>query len=344
MELALGRDREIEAHLKALGWIDGDEQLVALAPAGEGNMNRTLRVSLARIGSRQPGRSVILKQAVPYVARYPHIPAPVERLEVERAFYGIVSRSAALAVRVPGVLGADMSNHLLCLEDLGEAADFTSLYQTAGDAAQRGAVRGGQLTALVYWLWKLHALDLGSDTPGCLENRAMRRLNHAHIFEIPFANDNGVALSPVLSSLQAEFATDAALRQQAAALGRIYLGEQHHESTAALLHGDYYPGSWLHHPSRGVMVIDPEFAFVGPPEFDVGVLFAHLLMAGYPQGDIMGLLQSYVRPAGFNPALAMGFAGMEVIRRLLGVAQLPLAATDDVRTQWLQAARQMVAP
>jgi 5-methylthioribose kinase len=303
-------------------------------------MNRTLRAVVR--SSDRPQRTLILKQAVPYVARYPHIPAPVERLTVEHAFYAIIARSPALALRTPEVLGADLPNHLLGLEDLGEAADFTHIYQNPSDAAGRGAGRSGAFTALVYWLWKLHALDLGADVPACLENQAMRQLNHAHIFEIPFDPANGVDLSPALSALQAELAADDPLRQRAAALGRIYLGEQRHDSAPALLHGDYYPGSWLHHPAQGVMIIDPEFAFVGAPEFDVGVLTAHLLMAGHPQGDIMGLLQSYVRPTGFSPGLAMGFAGMEVIRRLLGVAQLPLTATDDTRSQWLQTARQMV--
>lgn len=340
IDLEVGNDRAIDAHLKSLGWIGSDEQLVSLAPAGVGNMNRTLRAAVRSSG--RPQRTLILKQAVPYVARYPHIPAPVERLAVEHAFYAIVARSAALALRTPEVLGADLPNHLLCLEDLGEAADFTHLYQTPSGAAGRGPGRGGAFTALVYWLWKLHALDLGPDAPACLENRAMRRLNHAHIFEIPFDPGNGVNLSPALAALQADLAADEVLRQRAELLGRIYLGEQRHESAAALLHGDYYPGSWLHHSARGVMIIDPEFAFIGAPEFDVGVLTAHLLMAGHPQGDIMGLLQSYVRPVGFSLGLAMGFAGMEMIRRLLGVAQLPLAASDDTRSQWLQAARQMV--
>jgi 5-methylthioribose kinase len=330
-----GREREVESHLQALGWIDDGDRILTLAPAGAGNMNRTLRARLTH-------GSLILKQAVPYVARYPHIPAPVERLAVEEAFYRTIAPSAALSVRTPRLLGVDLQNHLLCLEDLGEAADFTWVYGRPADGTDRGPAYGGQLTALVYWLWKLHALAVGDDAAARLENHAMRALNHAHIFEIPFDSD-GVSLSPAMAALRSELATDGSVRRRAEALGRIYLGERPHDSEKVLLHGDFYPGSWLEHATRGVMIIDPEFAFVGAPEFDVGVFAAHLLMAGHEQGDVMRLLQGYVRPAGFSYSLAMGFAGMEIIRRLLGVAQLPLTAGDDTRHRWLEAARLMVA-
>jgi 5-methylthioribose kinase len=238
------------------------------------------------------------------------------------------------------LLGSDPAHHLLCLEDLGEGADFTWLYREPASSAARSGY-GGSLMALVYWLWNLHALDV-QDAPASLRNHAMRALNHAHIFEIPFDPGYDVPLAPELATARAEFAADSALRAQAERLGRIYLGEHEHVSRPALLHGDFYPGSWLSQETRGVMVIDPEFAFVGAPEFDVGVFAAHLLMTGYDQGDVMRLLQGYVRPAGFSYPLAMGFAGIEIIRRLLGVAQLPLTADVATRSAWLRTARRMV--
>jgi 5-methylthioribose kinase len=340
MELVPERRAEVEGRLRTLGWIAPDEPLRALAPAGAGNMNRTLRAEL-------PARTLILKQAVPFVAKFPEIAAPVERLDVEAAFYRLIAGSAALAMRTPRVLGQDPAEHLLWLEDLGNAGDLTWIY--AGQAAiePRRAELRGQLTALWYWLWKLHALDpehaAGPDgVPRVLENRAMRALNHAHIFEIPFDTDNGVALAEPLRAQQAELAADRGLRERAAALGNLYLGSASHASRPALLHGDYYPGSWLAHPRMGVMVIDPEFAFVGPPEFDVGVLLAHLVLAGYGPFEAAVQLRSYVTPPGFEQPLAFAFAGIEIIRRLLGVAQLPLAAGTEARVAWLEAARQLM--
>jgi 5-methylthioribose kinase len=65
-------------------------------------------------------------------------------------------------------------------------------------------------------------------------------------------------------------------------------------------------------------------------------------MTRHNQEDVMRLLQNYVTPAGFSYPVAMGFAGMEIIRRLLGVAQLPLAADVATRSAWLRTARRMV--
>jgi len=344
MDLTVGHRAEIEARLHELRWIEPGERIAALAPPGAGNMNRTLRIELQ-------SRTLILKQAVPFVAKYPQIPAPVERLETEIAFYRLIARHGALAVRTPRVLGQDPANHLVCLEDLGMGGDFTWLYlDAAGTDPRRGALRG-RLTALFYWLWKLHALDVGhlASEPGAAEglppvlrNHAMRALNHAHIFEIPFDTGNGVELGAPLARLQTKLAGDVLLRARAAALGRIYLGTAAHDSRNALLHGDFYPGSWLSHPRMGVMVIDPEFAFVGAPEFDVGVLLAHLTMAGFGQFETGMQLRSYMTPPGFNTPLPLAFAGMEIIRRLLGVAQLPLVAPPETRAAWLEAARALV--
>ena len=104
----------VSDHIRTLGWITADETITGLASAGEGNMNRTLR---AMVGSR----SIILKQSVPFVARYPEIPAPIDRIDIEARFYHAIAADPELAMRVPDVIGYDPSNHLLCLEDLGAA-------------------------------------------------------------------------------------------------------------------------------------------------------------------------------------------------------------------------------
>ena len=345
MDLLPENRPKVEAHLRAQGWLAPEEPLLSLAPAGDGNMNRTLR-------AETPVRTFILKQAVPFVARYPDIAAPASRLEVESAFYASVSSCPALAMRTPRILGEDRSNHLLCMTDLGPGPDLSSLYRDESKSTVRTGSNGAQLTAVVYWLWKLHAHGIGigigiggstqAATTSVPENREMRELNHAHIFGIPLQVNNGVELSSALQQIQRAYAKDSELKERARALGALYLGEADHASATTLLHGNYYPGSWLKHESMGVMIIDPEFAFPGPPEFDVGVLMAHLTMAGLAQAEVMMLMRSYVTPPGFSYPLALAFAGIEIIRRLLGAAQLPLKADEDTKSRWLQTARSMV--
>ncbi|MFP6814318.1 MAG: phosphotransferase [Pseudomonadales bacterium] len=330
--LAEDQDRICD-HIRTLGWIGADETITGLASAGEGNMNRTLRAMMA-------SRSIILKQSVPFVARYPEIPAPVDRIDIEARFYHAIAADPELAMRVPDVIGYDPGNHLMCLEDLGVAEDFTYLYERRSvDAPQTQQ----QLRALIGWLSRLHALPVSPEQlPDGLDNVAMRELNHAHIFEIPLDAYNPISLSPGLTHTAIEYANDAALRDSASRLGELYLGRTAVESGEVLLHGDFYPGSWLQHSTMGATIIDPEFAFLGPPEFDVGVLLAHLTLCGYRQPQQTSLLDSYSTPPGFNRDLAAQFSGIEIIRRLLGVAQLPLSADDSTRIHWLASARELV--
>jgi 5-methylthioribose kinase len=281
---------------------------------------------------------VILKQSVPYVAKYPSIAAPIERIAVEAAFYEATAAAPELARRMPAVLGYDPDNRLLALQDLGAANDLTGCY------SDPTAITPPQRAALLDWLGLLHTRRIDPHTHPILENRAMRDLNHAHIFEVPLRADNGVdldAITPGLAAVARELRHDEALGTRLRELGDIYLGRTAHDSTPALLHGDYYPGSWLA-ARDGVYVIDPEFAFIGAAEFDVGVLIAHFTFARISQDELMAALAHYRAPDGFSLPLALAFAGAEVIRRLLGVAQLPLDADLPLKAAWLTAACKFV--
>ncbi|MCZ6853216.1 MAG: phosphotransferase [Gammaproteobacteria bacterium] len=332
MDLVVDNRDGISAHLLSLGWISRAERIETITSAGAGNMNRTLRVTL-------DSRSIVLKQSVPFVAKYPDIRAPVGRIGIEEEFYRAIADQSELSQYTPEVLGFDPTNNLLCLEDLGHSLDFTDLYDQS--ASKNGSTENSEeLANLVSWLSKLHALpNLDARLPRGLENFAMRELNHAHIFEIPLTPDNGLLLDAGLQPVAEQFADDEVLREHANQLGQIYLGRKDHDSEKVLLHGDFYPGSWLKHPSVGIKVIDPEFAFLGPPEFDIGVLLAHLTLCGYEHSWQTKLLDNYATSTGFSYPLVNAFAGIEVIRRLLGVAQLPLSASIETKVDWLHWAR-----
>lgn len=320
MQLLPDQTPVVEAHLLRLGWMREGERLAALSSPGDGNMNRVLRADLGE-------RSLILKQSVPFVARYPDIAAPVERLDVEAAFYRATEADETLRAQMPAMRGYDPDNHLLCFEDLGMSADCTDVYSSDAPLPT---------TELLGWLSHLHQLKPVADP--VFENRAMRTLNHAHIFEIPLQAADGPGLPPALDDVRRRFSNDAPLCRQAADLGRLYLGTRP-AGRPVLLHGDFYPGSWLRREDAPVAVIDPEFAFLGPAEFDVGVFMGHLTLAGWPVEEIPALLEAYSASADFSMALTQRFAGMEIIRRLLGVAQLPLAADISTRCRLLERAR-----
>jgi 5-methylthioribose kinase len=174
------------------------------------------------------------------------------------------------------------------------------------------------LTAAIDFLRVLHDLPL-STFP---QNLAMRKLNHEHIFHFPFASDNGLDLNAIqkgLLEIAIPFRQNSILKNKISKIGDIYLAQGR-----SLLHGDFYPGSWLN-TEDGLKIIDPEFAFHGPPEFDLGVMMAHMLLAQQNKRTLKRLWKLYQAPANFDTGLLSSFAGIEIMRRLIGIAQLPLS-------------------
>lgn len=297
-------------------WLEPGERVKNVSKAGEGNMNVVLR-------ARTNKRSLIVKQSRPYVQKYPDIAAPLDRIHTEERFYRAVSGSG-IEAHLPRLLGFDPAEHLLLLEDLGQAEDMTFLYGTR-------SIEPETLDTLVAVLGRIHATPAPADFP---DNLALRGLNHQHIFVLPFLEHNGFALDsiqPGLEELAAPFKADAGLKATVAALGERYLG-----AGTVLLHGDYYPGSWLQ-ASGEVYVIDPEFSFAGFAEFDLGVMAAHLLMATGEPEIVNRVLERYPGPA--NRELTLQVAGTEIVRRLIGLAQLPLERSLEEKAYLLRLAR-----
>lgn len=317
----------IEHYVVARGLIAEDAGPIAVTRAGAGNMNLALRVTPAL------GQPFILKQGRPWVEKYPLIAAPAERTLVEAAFYAAVQADAAVAARMPAVLQLDADNRVLALEDLGAGGDFTPMYAGA-------VLPAATLAELLEWLERLASIAVAAEPRALLANRTMRALNHEHMFRFPLAADNGLdldAITPGLRQAADELGADREYRAAVETLERRYLADGR-----TLVHGDYFPGSWMK-GERGVRVIDPEFGFLGEPEFDCGILAGHLLLAASASaGGLLDQVKACVRARRLDADLVAGYAGVEVMRRLIGVAQLPLACGIARKRALLQHSRRLV--
>lgn len=326
--LSLDDRAGLTAYLRQRGWLAEDELIESLAPAGDGNMNCTIRVVTS-------ARRLVVKQGRPWVERYPDIPAPPGRTLAEAAFYQVVAAVPAVANRMPPLRGIDVEHCVLAMSDCVGFADVTGVYEGA-------RLEPAVAEALLGYLAALHRVPVSDPTTLPFANDAMRTLNHAYIFALPLILDAATAarlehLTPGLARPAALLATDAALVAAVGRLGDRYLVGP----PRALVHGDFFPGSWL---ARGteVMVIDPEFCFAGAPEFDYGVMAAHLVLA-----DQGASLERRVAQAaageGLDVSLVAGFAGVEVLRRVIGVAQLPrLARSLAAKTALLARSRRLI--
>lgn len=305
--------------------LDDGERVVAVERAGEGNMNCTVR-------ARTSLRSLVVKQARPWVEKYPQFAAPRDRALREIEFYRMIASRPDLASRMPRLVHADPENRILVLEDLGKEGDYSDLYGGRPLAA-------GEATALADWLGRLHQAFQGEGSAHDLCNREMRSLNSGHIFFIPLEEANGLdleAITPGLAQPARRLKEDRTFVGAVHELAELYLADG-----PCLLHGDFFPGSFLRTAS-GPAVIDPEFAFFGRPEWDPAVFVAHLLLAGQTREAMECFLTAYRPPAGFDETLLLRFAGVEVMRRLIGYAQLPLQTDLAGKRSLLRLARELV--
>ena len=285
-------------------------------------MNLTLRL-------KTETRSFILKQARPWVEKYPHIPAPDSRALVEIAFYETATTRTTLRDAMPQLLASDPDARVLVLEDLGEARDFTSLY--SGERLSEA-----DLDALVSYLVALHVR--WKELSKIFANREMHVLNHEHIFRLPLQPNNGIDLDVFTDGLQAAselLKRDSTYVERVTELGELYLSDGE-----ILVHGDYFPGSWLR-TADGVRIIDPEFCFMGMAACDVGGMLGHLYLASQPEKLVDRVLSSYGADAS-TQALSRQFAGVEIMRRLIGVAQLSLGYGIDKKRKLLELSQELV--
>ncbi len=320
--LSLDDPDGIEDCLVHQALLDHGEHVVSVRKAGEGNMNLTLLVETDR-------RRFVLKQARPWVEKYDHIPAPWDRILFEQRYYARVAEIPDVADQSPQIIAVDPGARTIVMEYLQGARDFIGMYE--GEP-----VSAAELTTLARYLSSLH-----NATRGCfhesLSNRDMRALNFEHIFVIPLSEDAGLELDgfePGLDAAVARLKRDDDLKRNVADAGKRYLADG-----PCLLHGDFFPGSWMR-TSQGIVIIDPEFCFFGDPEFDVGVTIAHLAMGRRPREDTRRILDDY--DGVLDPVLLAHYAGIEIMRRLAGVAQLPIPPSVDFRASLLMRARQAV--
>lgn len=301
-----------ETVLQQKGWLPSGVRVETADIAGAGNMNLVERVRLDN------GGSFILKRARPWVEKFPDIPAPVERAGFEAAFYHSV-RGTPAGQLMPQHLQYDEVDSLNLLQDLGEGNDGMFVY--GGEI-----LPGDDLDALARWVASLHAIKVTSPMRQEFENMAMRRLNALHIFDFPLDPQNGFVLdeiTPGLQRLADQLKSDNAYKACVQRAKTRYLDAEG-KPNDVLLHGDFYPGSWLA-TDDGLYIIDPEFCWIGPAEWDIGVLLAHLRLSQQP----LEYDQCFINRYGYDldEVLLKQITGVEIMRRLIGVAQLPLALT-----------------
>ena len=135
------------SYLKGNGMLLSGEEVIDSYQAGKGNMNVTLKIKTNK-------RIFVLKQSRPFVVKFPEVPAPLDRIEIEFKFYNEINKDNLLACFSPAVLGFDKNAWLLAIEHLDKGGDYLWLYEN------KNSLNREVIDLLLTYLKKLHQLPV----------------------------------------------------------------------------------------------------------------------------------------------------------------------------------------
>ena len=302
---------------------------------GDGNLNTVYRVSDAT----RPERSLILKHAPPYIKVLgPDYPLSPERLTYESRALAVYNRLVPGAVPARYSFDADIA--IIAMEDLRDAHVLRDdLIAGTVDIAIPEQI--GRFMAAVHS--QTHVANFDCETVAHYKqqfaNTTMQAITADYVFTFPYTEHETNFWTPGLVPDVQRLKADTDFLQRAAQLKQVFLTAQQ-----GVTHGDLHTGSVLVQGDTA-KVIDAEFAFYGPIGFDLGLYWANYLLSYFShQGAVR--VQSALKTAivqtwhaytaefkTVNADLkaetlqnvfsdAIGFAGMEMLRRLIGAAHV----------------------
>ncbi len=326
-------DSNLADYLHRVGLLQHTER-ARIEPVGEGNINFVRRVRVA------DGESWVVKQARPQLERFPEYRVSTERIVFEHRYGEVVAELAPDVVGLlPRALHFDAEARVLVMEDLGDAPSLA-------DELLDGRVEPALLRELGHFLGRVHAATAphAATLGPRFANDEMRRLHGEHIFSLPF-EPNDFPISADLRALGNKLLDESGGRERIRSLR-----ERYYQASEALVHADVQ-GSNLLIQGNLPRLLDAEIAHVGDPAFDLGSALAHLNFhiarepgrLAYHQAQA-ALLRGYEEGGGEGDYQyrAMGYAGVEMLRRTLGAARLPFLAEPATAVATLQHATKLL--
>ncbi len=317
---------------------------------GDGNLNLIFRMR-----GEQHDRSVIIKQALPYVRLVGESwPLSPDRARIESNALAVYARLCPDLV--PRVYHYDPALYLTVMQDLHDAIIMRKGL-IAGRRYPNFAAQIGEFMARTLFSTSDLALDSATKKQEVARflNPELCKLTEDVIFSEPYQ-----AGAPNNRNNRLIDADAAALRANADVVREVrWLKWAFMTRAEALVHGDLHTGSIMV-TEQHTWVIDPEFAYYGPIGFDVGAVIgnlalsyaSHLAHSPAPQqraeyqeyllGTIRAVWQIFaerfdtlwhehdaVAPADFRRSFLLellrdsaGFAACKMIRRVLGIAHV----------------------
>jgi 5-methylthioribose kinase len=234
---------------------------------GDGNLNLVFRITEA-----STGKSIILKQALPYAKVVGESwPLTLDRARIESE--ALIIEEGLVPDLVPHVYAYDAELALTVMEDLSDHVIM-----------RRGLIEGNQYPLFAEHIGRFLAntlfftSDLGKNQQekklqlGRFINPELCKITEDLIFDDPYRDAETNNIEATIRDAAEQLWADSELHLEVAILRNKFLTQ-----AQALLHGDLHTGSIFIKPDS-TKVIDPEFAYYGPMGFDIGAVLANLLL------------------------------------------------------------------
>lgn len=234
---------------------------------GDGNLNLVFRITEAATG-----KSIILKQALPYAKVVGESwPLTLDRARIESE--ALIIEEGLVPDLVPHVYAYDADLALTVMEDLSDHVIM-----------RRGLIEGNQYPLFAEHIGRFLAntlfftSDLGKNQQekkiqlGRFINPELCKITEDLIFDDPYRDAETNNFEAAIRDAAEQLWADNELHFEVAILRNKFLTD-----AQALLHGDLHTGSIFIKPDS-TKVIDPEFAYYGPMGFDIGAVLANLLL------------------------------------------------------------------
>ncbi len=320
--------RELTDYLVDQKWISSGEEVVLSEQLTQGNMNLCLRITT-------PKQKLVIKQGRAWVEKYPHIPAPVGRTTTEALFYQSLSDVALLAASMPQFIGVDHELQVMATAFIENSMDGNFVYsqESGANFFKKWS------TDLLEFLRHLSNLPTGNFKHQ-FDNIELKRLNAFHMYDYPFQKAQIDKATQDFNLDLTWMMTDKSLQQ------RKKLSEDYLSPGRFLIHGDFYPGSFLIQKTENrekIFVFDPEFCTIGRREFDVGVLMAHMILAKAEPSEILIELKKNKYCVDLDFDSIKNIAAYEILRRILGVAQVLHDGSPEKKKNFIVIAKNILS-
>ncbi|MBC6935850.1 MAG: S-methyl-5-thioribose kinase [Chloroflexi bacterium] len=236
---------------------------------GDGNLNLVFKVW----AKNDPSRTVVLKQALPYLRLVGDSwPLPTDRARIEAEALKIEYRLCPQ--HTPRVYFYDPDMYLTAMQNLNNHIIM-----------RKGLIQGIKYPAFAEHIGLFLARTLAYTSDLVLDFRTKKlevarftnpelcKITEDLVFTEPYRKTERNRYHPEIEPQVLALQADDSLRTQVAQMKEKFMTH-----AQALIHGDLHTGSIMINQTE-TFAIDPEFAFYGPMGFDVGAVIGNLFLS-----------------------------------------------------------------